>query len=173
MYGFGGVGLSDVQLSISLSLSLSLSLSSYLSLSLSLYLCHVAFFEYLGLYWMNIFVGPLPGPTMKCVCLVHHPPTTHPPPPTHPRHLAQRSNSALLTVPHPQTHTFSESSWQELFKDGNVTQIQRQWQWQIRWQRQRQWQRQRDWKLNFQQSHALKPIHFLKAHVNSYSKTAT
>ena len=35
MYGFGGVGLSDVQLSISLSLSLSLSLSSSLSLSLS------------------------------------------------------------------------------------------------------------------------------------------
>ena len=98
------------------------------------------------------------------------PPTTTT---THPRHLAQRSNSALLTVPHPQTHTFSESSWQELFKDGNVTQIQWQWQWQIRWQRQRQWQRQRDWKLHIWQSHAPKPIHFLKARDKSYSKTAT
>ena len=95
------------------------------------------------------------------------------PPTTHPRHLAQRSNSALLTVPHPQTHTFSESSWQELFKDGNVTLIQWQWQWQIRWQRQRQWQRQRDWKLHIWQSHAPKPIHFLKARDKSYSKTAT
>ena len=75
------------------------------------------------------------------------PPTTHPPT-THPRHLAQRLKSALLTVPRPQTHTFSESSWQELFKDGNVTQIQWQWQWQIRWQRQRQWQRWRDLKLH-------------------------
>ena len=32
-------------------------------------------------YWVPttwcFFVGPLPGPTMKCVCLVHHPPTTH------------------------------------------------------------------------------------------------
>ena len=54
----------------------------------------------------RFIVGPLPGPTMKCVCLVHHHPPTH----HHPRHLAQRSNSALLTVPHPQTHTFSESS---------------------------------------------------------------
>ena len=96
---------------------------------------------------------------------------SRPPPPTHPRHLAQRLKSALLTVPRPQTHTFSESSWQELFKDGNVTQIQRQWQLQIR--RRIQRQRQRDWKLHFRQSQALKPIHFLKAHVNSYSKTAT
>ena len=114
---------------------------------------------------MVFFVGPCEGPTMKCVCPVHHPPPTH----HHPRHLAQRLKSALLTVPRPQTHTFSESSWQELFKDGNVTQIQRQWQLQIR----RQRQRQRDWKLHFQQSHAPKPIHFLKAYVKSYSKTAT
>ena len=152
--------------------------------------------------YLFIFVGPLPGPTMKCVCLVH-PPTTHPPPPTHPpttlsseieictsdsptppnpyifwklvtRAIQRRQRdtntktmtmtntmtktktvtktkrlkAAHLTVPRPQTHTFSESSWQELFKDGNVTQIQWQWQWQIRWQRQRQWQRWRDWKLH-------------------------
>ena len=112
-----------------------------------------------------LFVGPLPGPTMKCGCPVM--------PPTHPRHLAQRSKAALPTVPRPQTHTFSESSCQELFKNGNVTQIQRQWQLQIRRRRQRQRQRQRDWKLHFRQSHAPKPIHFLKAHVKSYSKTAT
>ena len=31
----------------------------------------------------------------------------------------------------------------------------------------------RDRKLHFRQSQALKPIHFLKAHVKSYSKTAT
>ena len=39
---------------------------------------------------------------------------SRPPPPTttthHPRHLAQRLKSALLTVPRPQTLTFSESS---------------------------------------------------------------
>ena len=50
----------------------------------------------------------------------------------------KRLKAALPTVPRPQTHTFSESSCQELFKDGNVTQIQRQWQLQIRRQRQRQ-----------------------------------
>ena len=38
----------------------------------------------------------------------------------------KRLKAALPTVPRPQTHTFSESSCQELFKDGNVTQIQRQ-----------------------------------------------
>ena len=58
----------------------------------------------------TIFVGPLPGPTMKCVCPDHPPPTT----------LSSEIESCSL--------------WQ---------------------------------------SHALKPIHFLKAHVNSYSKTAT
>ena len=63
-------------------------------------------YQNLSFLIVYLFVGPLPGPTMKCVCLVHHPPTTT----THPRHLAQRSNSALLTVPRPQTHTFSESS---------------------------------------------------------------
>ena len=30
----------------------------------------------------------------------------------------------------------------------------------------------RDWKHHFWQAHAPKPIHFLKAHVSSYSKTA-
>ena len=95
------------------------------------------------------------------------------PPTHHPRHLAERLKAALPTVPSPQTQTFSESSCQELFKDGNVTQIQRQWQLQIRRQRRRQRQRERDWKLHFRQSHAPKPIHFLKAHVKSYSKTAT
>ena len=50
----------------------------------------------------------------------------------------KRLKAALPTVPRPQTHTFSESSCQELFKDGNVTQIQRQWQLQIRRRRQRQ-----------------------------------
>ena len=68
-----------------------------------------------------LFVGPLPGPTMKCVCLVTS--TTHPP---SPRHLAQRLKAALPTLPRPQTHTFSESSCQQLFKNSNVTQIQRQ-----------------------------------------------
>ena len=38
----------------------------------------------------------------------------------------KRLKAALPTVPRPQTHTFSESSCQELFKNGNVTQIQRQ-----------------------------------------------
>ena len=38
----------------------------------------------------------------------------------------KRLKAALPTVPRPQTHTFSESSCQELFKDGNVTKIQRQ-----------------------------------------------
>ena len=87
--------------------------------------------SHIKFYTMEVFVGPCEGPTMKCVCLVH-------PPTTHPRHLAQRSKAALPTVPRPQTHTFSESSCQELFKDGNVTQIQRQWQLQIRRRRQRQ-----------------------------------
>ena len=57
-------------------------------------------------YWWKlsfIFVGPLPGPTMKCVC---RPPTTHP------RHLAQRLKAALQTVPRLQTHTFSGSACQ-------------------------------------------------------------
>ena len=49
-----------------------------------------------------------------------------PPPTTHPRHLAQRLKAAFQTVLSPQTHTFSESSCQELFKNSNVTQIQRQ-----------------------------------------------
>ena len=38
----------------------------------------------------------------------------------------KRLKAALPTVPRPQTHTFSESSCQELFKNGNVTQIKRQ-----------------------------------------------
>ena len=38
----------------------------------------------------------------------------------------KRLKAAHLTVPRPQTHTFSESSCQQLFKNGNVTQIQRQ-----------------------------------------------
>ncbi len=38
----------------------------------------------------------------------------------------KRLKAALPTVPRPQTHTFSESLCQELFKNGNVTQIQRQ-----------------------------------------------
>ena len=38
----------------------------------------------------------------------------------------KRLKAALPTVPRLQTHTFSESSCQELFKNGNVTQIQRQ-----------------------------------------------
>ena len=44
------------------------------------------------------FVGPLPGPTMKCGCPVM--------PPTHPRHLAQRLKASLLTGTRPQTHTY-------------------------------------------------------------------
>ena len=38
----------------------------------------------------------------------------------------KRLTAAHRTVPRPQTHTFSESSCQELFKDDNVTKIQRQ-----------------------------------------------
>ena len=38
----------------------------------------------------------------------------------------KRLKAALLTVPRPKTHSFSESSFQELFKNGNVIQIQRQ-----------------------------------------------
>ena len=50
----------------------------------------------------------------------------------------KRLEAALPTVQRPQTHTFFESSCQELFKDDNMTQIQRQWQLQIRRRRQRQ-----------------------------------
>ena len=37
----------------------------------------------------------------------------------------KRLKAALPTVPRAKTHTFSESSCQELFKNGNLTQIQR------------------------------------------------